>query len=65
MPREACERIAARIAQVLRPGGRFVAYQLRAHVAGYLEPHLGAPAMEWEYVNVPPVRVFTWVKRPA
>ncbi|WP_236589048.1 class I SAM-dependent methyltransferase [Ramlibacter aurantiacus] len=62
MPREVSERIATLIAQVLRPGGRFVAYQVRAHVAGFLTPHLGEPVKEWEMVNVPPVRVFTWVK---
>lgn len=62
MPREVSERIAALIAQVLRPGGRFVAYQVRAHVADFVAPHLGQPQKEWEVVNVPPVRVFTWVK---
>ena len=62
MPPEVSDRIAATIAQVLRPGGRFVAYQVRAHVAGFATPYLGEPAKEWEWVNIPPVRVFTWVK---
>jgi phospholipid N-methyltransferase len=62
MPPEVSDRIAAAIAQVLRPGGRFVAYQVRAHVAGYVSPYLGEPDKQWEVVNVPPVRVFTWVK---
>ncbi len=62
MPREVSERIARTISRVLAPGGRFVAYQVRAHVADFLTPHLGAPVMQWEWVNVPPVRVFTWVK---
>ncbi len=62
MPTDVSQRIAAAIATVLRPGGRFVAYQVRAHVAGFLTPHLGEPRKEWEVVNVPPVRVFTWVK---
>lgn len=62
MPPEVSGRIAARIAEVLRPGGRFVAYQVRAHVADFMSPHLGRPRTEWEVVNVPPVRVFTWVK---
>ena len=65
MPAEVCDRIAAGIARVLRPGGRFVAYQVRAHVCGYVSPYLGRPATEWEWVNVPPVRVFTWVKPAA
>jgi phosphatidylethanolamine/phosphatidyl-N-methylethanolamine N-methyltransferase len=63
MPAAACDRIADGIAQALKPGGRFVAYQVRAHVAGYISPYLGEPEKQWEMLNVPPVRVFTWVKR--
>jgi phospholipid N-methyltransferase len=63
MPREVSDRIAAAVAQVLRPGGVFVAYQVRAHVAGFVTPYLGAPVKEWEMMNVPPVRVFTWTRR--
>ena len=62
MPPEVSDRIAATIARVLRPGGCFVAYQVRAHVAGFVSPYLGEPDKRWEVVNVPPVRVFTWVK---
>jgi phosphatidylethanolamine/phosphatidyl-N-methylethanolamine N-methyltransferase len=62
---EVSDRIAASIAQVLRPGGRFVAYQVRAHVAGFVSPYLGAPAKQWEVLNVPPLRVFTWIKSDA
>jgi phosphatidylethanolamine/phosphatidyl-N-methylethanolamine N-methyltransferase len=64
MPPEVSDRIAALVAEVLRPGGRFVAYQVRAHVADYTRPYLGAPEKRWEFVNIPPVRVFTWVKQP-
>ena len=64
MPAEVSDRIAAAIAHLLRPGGRFVAYQVRPHVAGYVTPYLGMPeTTEWEPINIPPVRVFTWVKR--
>jgi phosphatidylethanolamine/phosphatidyl-N-methylethanolamine N-methyltransferase len=59
---EVADRIAAAIANVLRPGWRFVAYQVRAHVAGFVTPYLGTPQKEWEWVNVPPVRVFSWEK---
>lgn len=62
MPPEVSDRIAAAIAQVLKPGGRFVAYQVRAHVADFVSPYLGRPDREWEPINIPPVRVFTWVK---
>ena len=60
MPREVADRIAAAIAGALAPGGRFVAYQVRPHVADYAAPYLGEPRREWELINIPPVRVFTW-----
>jgi phosphatidylethanolamine/phosphatidyl-N-methylethanolamine N-methyltransferase len=62
MPAEVSDRIAAAVAQALRPGGRFVAYQVRANVADFVTPYLGRPETEWEAINIPPVRVFTWVK---
>jgi phosphatidylethanolamine/phosphatidyl-N-methylethanolamine N-methyltransferase len=62
MPPEVSDRIAATVARVLRPGGRFVAYQVRAHVAGFVTPYLGQPDKQWEFANVPPVRVFSWTK---
>ena len=62
MPADVSRRIAECIAKVLRPGGRFVAYQVRAHVADFMTPHLGVPHKQWEMMNVPPMRVFTWVK---
>ncbi|MEO8015302.1 methyltransferase domain-containing protein [Polaromonas sp.] len=62
MPAEVSDRVASSVARVLRPGGRFVAYQVRAHVSSFVSPYLGKPEKKWEVVNVPPVRVFTWVK---
>jgi phospholipid N-methyltransferase len=62
MPREVADRIAAEIARVLAPGGRFVAYQVRPHVADYTTPYLGKARKEWELINIPPVRVFTWTR---
>ncbi|MEI7446610.1 MAG: methyltransferase domain-containing protein [Burkholderiales bacterium] len=62
MPQDVGERIAAAVAAVLAPGGRFVAYQVRPRVAEFTSPHLGAPKFEWEAWNIPPMRVFTWVK---
>ncbi len=62
MPPEVADRIAVEIASALAPGGRFVAYQVRAAVAGYATPYLGAPRAEWEWFNIPPLRVFTWTR---
>jgi phospholipid N-methyltransferase len=53
-------RIAAELIRSLAPGARFVAYQLRAHVADFVSPYLGAPQREWALLNIPPLRVFTW-----
>ncbi|MDB5886707.1 MAG: Ribosomal adenine dimethylase domain protein [Polaromonas sp.] len=62
MPPEVSDRVASTVARVLRPGGRFVAYQVRGHVSGFMSPYLGQPEKSWEVINVPPVRVYTWVK---
>jgi phospholipid N-methyltransferase len=62
MPTDVAERIAAAIAAALAPAGRFVAYQVRDHVARYVTPHLGTPQQQREWINIPPVRVFTWTK---
>ncbi|GAB4482011.1 MAG: rRNA adenine N-6-methyltransferase family protein [Burkholderiaceae bacterium] len=65
LPADAAQRVAAAIHASLAPGGRFVAYQLRAHVADYVTPWLGEATVEWEWRNVPPMRVFRWVKPRA
>jgi phospholipid N-methyltransferase len=62
MPPEVSDRVAAAVSRVLRPGGRFVAYQVRAHVSNFATPYLGRGEKHWEWVNIPPVRVFTWTK---
>lgn len=63
LPAAVAERVAAAVAQCLAPGGRFVAYQVRAQVAKFLTPYLGPPQVAWEWLNVPPLRVYRWVKR--
>ena len=65
MPPEVSSQVAATVARVLKPGGRFVAYQVRGHVSNFMTPHLGPPHKSWEVINLPPVRVFTWVKPGA
>lgn len=62
LPTAVAQGIGAAIRDHLAPGGRFVAYQFRDHVAGYLSPLMGAPRREWEWFNMPPVRIFRWVK---
>ena len=63
MPADVGDRIAAAIGRALAPGGRFVAYQWTPVVAERTIPYLGEPKREWEPLNIPPMRVFTWVKK--
>lgn len=65
MPADVADRIAAAVAGVLPPGGRFVAYQLRPHVAKFATPYLGRPDSSFELLNIPPMQVFCWTKRPT
>ncbi|MBK9428107.1 MAG: methyltransferase type 12 [Gammaproteobacteria bacterium] len=56
-------RILASIAEVLAPGGRFVAYQVSGQVAKLALPVLGAPRRQVEFLNIPPVRLYRWDRR--
>jgi phosphatidylethanolamine/phosphatidyl-N-methylethanolamine N-methyltransferase len=62
LPPALAEEIMRQIHRALRPGGRFVAYQLSEKVAEYARPVFGPPHVEHELLNVPPLRVFTWRK---
>jgi len=55
-------QIVAGIFSVLAPGGCFVAYQVSKRVAVLCRPFLGQEQMEMELFNIPPMRVFRWVK---
>jgi phospholipid N-methyltransferase len=64
MPAEIGRRIVREIWDCLAPGGRFVTYQLMSRVA-FLEPLLlGDPHVQIEFLNVPPLRVYSW-RKPA
>jgi phosphatidylethanolamine/phosphatidyl-N-methylethanolamine N-methyltransferase len=62
LPRPLAERIVAEVHDHLRPGGRFVAYQVSDRVAAYARPVFGKARVEFELCNVPPMRVFSWRK---
>lgn len=55
-------RICEQIWTSLAPGGSFVAYQFRAHVAHYARPWMGDATVCWEWLNIPPMRVYRWTK---
>jgi phosphatidylethanolamine/phosphatidyl-N-methylethanolamine N-methyltransferase len=50
--------------RALAPGGRLVAYQFRSAVGNLGRDVLGAPEVAMEFLNVPPMRVFSW-RKPA
>jgi hypothetical protein len=46
----------------IAPGGCFVAYQFRDHVARLGRSVLGEPRIGVELLNVPPMRLYHWRK---
>jgi phospholipid N-methyltransferase len=62
MPAATGSRILAAVWEALAPGGRFVAYQLRARVAELGREVLGRPETGFELRNVPPMRIYCWRK---
>ncbi len=65
MPREVGLRILRAVKDSLAPGGRFVAYQVRDRVAVLGRSVFGPAKMEAEIRNVPPMRVWRWLKAGA
>jgi len=66
MPRQIADTIVEAIRDELAPGGRFLAYQFRGHVARISEPVLGKPNVtEFELFNIPPMRFYLWRREAA
>jgi len=62
MTREVGAEILRAVHEALAPGGRFVAYQLRDRVEDLGRAVFGRAAVETVLMNVPPMRVYRWVK---
>ena len=62
MPRPIGQAVLEAVRDQLGPGGVFVAYQFRGHVGRMGEPILGPPRIEFEPLNVPPMRFFRWTR---
>lgn len=61
MPVAVGRAVVEAVCEALRPGGVFVAYQLRDAVARIARPVLGEPELvEMEWFNIPPMRVYRW-----
>jgi phospholipid N-methyltransferase len=66
MPEAVGIRVAHAINDCLTENGRFIAYQFRRDVALITEPVMGAPASNvLELRNIPPMRVYSWLKASA
>ncbi len=62
MPRQVGNAVLEAVRDRLAPGGVFVAYQFRGHVGRMGREVMGAPEVELEALNVPPMRFFKWIK---
>lgn len=62
MPHAVGTAILEAIRDQLAPGGRFIAYQFRGHVGRMGRPVLGSPEIEFEWLNVPPMRFYRWTR---
>ncbi|MDZ7700239.1 MAG: methyltransferase type 12 [Deltaproteobacteria bacterium] len=63
MSYETACRVLNAISALLTTNGRFVAYQVRSRVASLCRPYLGPEENELEPLNIPPMRVYQWVKK--
>ncbi len=65
MDRELGLSILRSIDANLAPTGRFVAYQFRDRVEDLGRQVMGAPSIQLELLNVPPMRIYRWNKSSA
>ncbi len=63
LPKGLDQEIIKGIYDALKPGGRFLAYQLRDHVSKLAKPLFGPYTFKKvEYKNLPPMRIYIWSK---
>lgn len=62
MPEHIAEQVIEAIDHALPKGGTFIAYQLSKRVEELARPLFGEPEVETVWLNLPPLRVFSWVK---
>lgn len=64
LPEGVGDRIASETAAVLKPDGRFLVYQFSPRVADYIGPHFARIERGFEWLNIPPMRLF-WAGHDA
>jgi len=62
MPQEVAEQVIDEIDHALPVGGTFIAYQVSKKVEKLARPLFGEPVVEHVWLNLPPLRVSSWVK---
>lgn len=63
LPKGMDKEIINSIYNALKPGGIFLAYQLRDHVSKLAEPVFGEYTYKKiEFKNIPPMRIYCWTK---
>lgn len=62
LPKNIAKEIMQSIYDSIKPGGMFVAYQLRDRVGTLATPIFGESIVHWEFKNFPPMRIFIWKK---
>lgn len=62
MSHSAGSQIIEAVSSLLPPNGHFVAYQVNNQVAALCRPFMGPGQISIELFNIPPMRVFHWVK---
>lgn len=62
MPTALGRRILHAVWSSLKPGGRFVAYQVSSRIARLGRDLLGTPETDLTLLNVPPMRLYQWRK---
>ncbi len=63
MSRSTGSQILETVSSLLAPKGRFVAYQVNNQVATLCQPYMGQGQTDIEFFNIPPMRIFQWVKK--
>jgi phospholipid N-methyltransferase len=62
LPEGVGDRIAAETAAVLRSDGAFLVYQVSGKVAEFIGPHFPAIERGFEWLNIPPMKLF-WARK--
>lgn len=63
LPKGMDQAIIKSVYEALKPGGIFLAYQLRDHVSKLAEPLFGEYTYKKvEFKNIPPMRIYCWKK---